>query len=311
MRKQDAVFVISTFCSMILGVFMPFAAEPLRWVPRATMLTLLFVGFLSIDGRDVWRSIVRSPGAIVMLAALKLCVMPVACWAVFSLCVPEYALAAALLGGSSTAVVAPFYAFLVQADFVLVLAGLVVTSLLLPFVLPLVLALLGMMGLEQGGAQFDLDVWAMTANLAVMTIVPFVGAQFLRQRSPKITEGVLRRRLVLFTGCASCGNVAVFSQYSSTILQSPQYLLTALGCAFLAALVFFVLSAGVSFWLSPVKQLAFVISCVAMNNVLMLIISVEFFTVTEALFAAMYTAPFLLSIFAFRRLGRLRGHNPE
>lgn len=311
MRKQDAIFVFLSIGSMVLGVFLPFVADGMRWVPRVTMLSLLFVSFLSIDGRDVWLNLRQFPGAVLLLVVFKLLVMPVACWGVFSVVMPEFALGAALLGGSSVAVTAPFYAFLVQADFVLVLVGLVATSLLLPFVLPWVLAFLGSFGQGRAFGGIDLAVWPMVINLAVMTVIPFIAAQVLRKRGPRITEGLLRHRLALFTGMTCLGNIAIFSQYSPIILQSPRYLLSALGCAFLAFAIFFAVSTLVTLWMPPVKQLAFVISCVAMNNVLMLILSVEFFSVTEALFTAMYTGPFLLSVVFYRLLGRLRGHDPS
>lgn len=314
MRKHDAIFVSFSVGSMILGVFMPFVADSMRWVPRVTMLTLLFVSFLSIDGKDVWQNLRHFPGAVALLVVLKLIVMPIACWAVFSLVMPEFALAAALLGGSSVAVTAPFYAFLVQADFVLVLAGLVATSLLLPFVLPAMLSFLSFLAVElgrgQGSGTVDLAAWSMAVNLAIMIIIPFIAAQFLRKNRPEETGRILRHRLAVFTIATSLGNIGVFSQYSGLILQSPDYLLKALGCAFFAATAFFVISTALTFWLPPAKQLSCVISCVTMNTILMVIISMEFFSMTEALFAAMYTAPFLLSVMAYRPLGRLRGYSP-
>ena len=310
MRKSDAIFIFFSIASMTLGVFMPFVAESTRWVPRAVMLTLLFVSFLAVDGMDVWQNLKHFPGSVALLVTLKLLVMPVLCWAVFSLVAPEFALAAALLGGSAAAVGAPFYALLVQADFILTLVGLVATSLLLPFVLPGVLAFLHFLASGQEEGVIALAVWPMVINLATMTILPFVVAQFLRKNKPKVTETILKQRLTIFIVATCLANIGIFSQYSGEILHSPEYLVKALGYAFFISAVLFIFSAVFTYWLHPAKQLSCVISCVAMNNVLILIISVEFFSMTEAIFAAMYTVPFLLSLTVYRVLGKLRGYNP-
>lgn len=311
MRGQDAAFLLLSLGTMIVGVFLPFLAEPLQWLPSMTMLTLLFVSFLSIDGLEVWHNMLHFPGAVMLLIVVKLVIMPLACWAVFVPIVPEYALGAALLGGSATAVAAPFLAFIVQADHVLVLVGLVTTSLLLPFVLPAVLAFVSSVAQVRGGINVDLPVWSMAANLAVMTVVPFIAAQFLRRRGARITTVILSRRHPIFLACISLSNIAIFSRYSEVILQSPQQVLVAFTGAVLVFAVLFILSVAVTWWMPPAKQLAFVISCVAMNNVLMLILSVEFFSVTEALLAAAYAVPFFGSVVFYRILARLRGHDPR
>lgn len=311
MRKQDTILLTCTFSGMLLGVFMPFLAEPLAWFPRSSMIAMLFISFLSVDGREAWQNLVHYPLAVFLLVLLKLFIMPVACWWLFHLVLPEYALGAALIGGAATAVVAPFFAFMVQADFILVIVGLVTTSLLLPFAMPLVFAFLGSLAGVRGGIQVDLPVTAMMLNLSVMMLAPFVGAQIMRRIQPALTEKILSRKQGLFLFVASMANMVIFSQYSSVISSSPQYVFMAFVCAGLAGAVVFVVASAVTFWLPPTKQLAFVISCVAINNIVVLIIAVDFFSVPEALTTAMYAAPLFWALPFYRLLGRLRGHNPK
>lgn len=307
MRKQDGIFLGLTLGTMVLGVFLPVLAEPMWWVPKTVMLGMLFISFLSIDARAVLDDVKHYPMAILFVIVLKLVVMPIACWFLFQYFFPEYALGAAVVGGCATAVSAPFFAFFVSADYVLVLVSLVGTSLLLPFVLPAVLAFLsGFSGVE-GGITVDLPVWSMVASLAVMTGGPFIASQVVR-RNEKITERILSLKQKVFLVGSSTANVAIFAKYSSVILQSPQTMLTALAGSFLVFAILFTLPAVLLVQLPPDKHLAFVISCVAINNVLALITCVEFFSLNEVLLSAMYSVPFFFALVFYRLLGRLRGH---
>jgi len=311
MRKQDTILLAGSFGAMAIGVFTPFLAEPLAWAPRFGMLCMLFISFLAVDGREAWLNLVHYPLAVFLIALLKLVVMPVVCWHVFQLVLPEYALGATLVAGAATAVAAPFFAFMVQADAILVLVSLVATSLLMPFVLPLVLAFLGAADQTVGGVQVALPVIPMMVNLLVMMVLPFIAAQIVRHTSKRAMDGILRRRQGLFLVLTVVGNLAIFSMYSPVIMQTPQYVFMAFLCACLACFISYVLVSAGTFWLPPVKQLAFVISCVSVNGVAVLIISIDFFGAPEALTTAMAAGPLYLGLPLFRFLGKLRGFNPK
>ena len=311
MRKQDIVLLVGSLCSMALGVCMPFIGEPLSWFPRVCMLWLLFICFLGVDGMDAWRNVTHYPWAILLLICLKLIIMPFICWGIIYLVFPEFSLGVVLLGGSATAVVAPFFAFMVQADVVLVVVGLVTTSLLLPLTLPLVLACIGKLAQVEGGIQLELPVFSMILSLSTMIVVPFICAQILRRKGPNIAETILTFRQYFFFVGSSLTLIVIFAQYSVVILQSPQYLLYAFICAAATGLLVFFLVSSMTFWLPPVKQLAFVISCVAINNVVVLVLSVDFFHAPEALTTAMYSGVLFLTFPFYRVLARLRRLGPR
>ncbi len=70
--------------------------------------------------------------------------------------------------------------------------------------------------------------------------------------------------------------------------QSPALVFQALGAACLLGLVMMAAGVLLPSAMPGDRRLAFLISYGTMNNVLMLIVSMEFFSVTEALMAAMY-----------------------
>ena len=310
MRKQDKILLVSTFSSMVLGVCMPFLAEPLAWFPRVSMLTMLFISFLAIDGKEALLHVLHSPFVVFLLLLLSLVVMPFVCWGVFYFVLPEYALGAALIGGTSAAVMAPFFAFMVQADVILVIVGMVSTSLLMPLTLPLLLAFIGNLAQVGGGIQIDLSVGSMITNLSVMMVIPFVAAQIVRRVWHSVTVVVFKVRQVIFLLTTCVTMVAIFAQYSSIILQSPESVLWAILSTVLVELLIFLFSAAVTFWLPPATQLAIVICCLVINSVIVLILAVDFFGAPEALVAAMFSAGVFAALPLLRILCKLRGYNP-
>ena len=311
MRTQDMILLVCSFSAMALGVFMPFIGAPLAWFPRVSMLCMLFICFLGVDGLDAWQNLTHYPLLVFLLVFLKLIVMPIVCWGIVYLVIPEYAISAALVGGAATAVAAPFFAFMVQADVVLVMVSLVTTSLLLPITLPLVLAFIGRLAQVEGGIQVELPVLSMILSLSTMIVIPFAGAQLLRRIGPTLSKAIFDFRQYLFLSTSSLTMMIIFAQYSSVILQSPQSVFLTFICAMATGLFVFVFVATVTFWLPPVKQLAFIISCVAVNNVVVLIMAVDFFDVPEALVTAMYCGVLFSVLPLYRMLGKLRGYDPK
>ncbi len=298
MREQDWIFLFVTFSTMVAGVFFPGLAEPMALVPRVTMMGLLFFCFLSVEPLDAWKGLRAAPRAVAAMAALKLLVLPLLAWWIFRLLMPGYALGALLLAGVSVGVVAPFFALLLGADFVLLLVNVVFTSLLLPLTLPFVAKICG------SGGSFSLPFWDMTAMLSFTVFVPFILAQACRRAAGKLTESLLRQRGNWALALIGCGNFAIFSRFSPMLRQDPSLIVSALLAACLLAALLFILGALFSWRLSLEKQLTFIIGFAIMNNVLILIVSAEFFSVVEALMAALYALPFyglLLPLQLYRR----------
>ncbi len=305
MRKDDVIFLTLNFSTMALGAMMPFLAEPMAWVPRVTLMIMFLLSFLSVDSRDVWLSLKQHPGALLLLGVIKLLVMPVLCWAVFQLVLPEFALGAALIGGASSAVAAPLFALMMQADFILVLAGIVVSSLLLPFALPFVLDMLSRLW-SGGGVEITFPVWAMMLSLVAVIIAPFLVSRCLQRSAPAVAKAILSRRTSLFLACMGLANISIFSRYSGVLMSTPDVVLKAVAVACFVSTVLFCASAALTWWMPPDKQMAVVISCVSVNSLLMLILSVEFFSVSETLLTALYAVPFYGSILLYRLLRHLR-----
>lgn len=300
MRGKDWVFLAATFGSMALGMLVPGLAEPLIAVPRVTMMGMLFLCFLSVELLGAWQGVRAAPFAVVTLAALKLLALPMLCWGVFRVIMPEYAFGALLLGGASLGVVAPFFGLLLKADVVLLLVNVVLTSLLLPLTLPLVAGL-------SGGPGFALPFWDMAGTLCMIVFIPFAAGQAVRRAAGSLSGLLLRHRDTLALALISLGNIAIFSRYSLALRQNPEAIPPALLAACLLGALLFALGLCCSWSMALERQLAFMIGFTIMNNILILILSAEFFSLAEVLMAAFYTVPFYALFIPFQALRRLRG----
>ncbi|MBN2125926.1 MAG: bile acid:sodium symporter [Deltaproteobacteria bacterium] len=303
-RIKDLVLLVVAFSSMLLGVLLPGWVGVFRPFPLYCMMSILFLSFLSIRIADVWKTARGASPKIAFFLFLKLVLLPAATYLVFRFFCPTYALAAFLLSGISSGVVAPFFADLLKADRPLVLVMVVLSSLLVPFTLPPLVSLFF-------GREMDLSLAAMMRLLLLVVFVPVCLVEVTRRLAPGLV-GVLRRwqyplTLVIF----AVANMGIFSGYAEFFFRSPMTILA----AFLVSLALagFYFAAGLLFtWGRPLEdQLSAVICFGTMNNVLVLIFSAQFFGPIEPTLAALYTVPFfglILPLRAYRDLRLKRGH---
>lgn len=295
-RKQDAILLAISYGTMALGVFMPQLAKPLWHAPVAFVMLLLLLSFLAIDMRGLVTHALRSPMVTAGLLAVKSLLMPLAVFAFFHAFWPDYELAALLVAGASTAVLSPFFANLFGADVVLTAAVVILSSLVLPFTLPPLVA-----GLA--GRSMQVGLWPMARMLALLIFVPALAGRVCAKKSPRLTRWLLGHSYALSLLAVGLTNLGVFSRYSEYFLKSPERALEATAAGGLMV-VLLMLAAG---WccrrLSPVHRATALVCLLFPNYILILAFSCQFFGPAEATFAATYSVPFFLQLLFLRKLG--------
>src|SRR5208283_1460381 len=103
-RAQDILLLAVSFSSIALAVLFPRFGSYFSAAPLASMIALLFLSFLSIPVKSIWRIAQQSRLLVGYLLFLKLILLPVAVYFLFHWLFPTYALAALLIGGISTGV---------------------------------------------------------------------------------------------------------------------------------------------------------------------------------------------------------------
>ena len=86
--------------------------------------------------------------------------------------------------------------------------------------------------------------------------------------------------------------------------QSPSFIFQALGAACLLCVLMTLAALPITRHMTRQTRLAFLISFGVINNVLLMIVCMEFFSATEALMAAAYLVPLYILLFYYRLCSR-------
>ncbi|MBW1717562.1 MAG: bile acid:sodium symporter, partial [Deltaproteobacteria bacterium] len=247
----------------------------------------------------IWDTVRNNLQTVIWLSFLKLIALPLCVYFLFKVFYPSYAIAALLLTGISTGVVAPFISTLVKANVNLVLVMVVISSPLVPFTLPALVKILL-------GRSIEISLLGMMRILCMVIFVPILAVEVLRRITPGMLDSIMKRRYPISLVIFAIINLGVFSRYSDFFYQNPLTILEATFVAILLGGIYLVV--GISaLWKGPTEnQLASAISLGNMNNVLVLVFASEFFTPLEPTVAAMYMIPFFGLILPLRIYQRLR-----
>lgn len=295
-RLKDLIMLVVVCASLLAGVAAPGFGGYFQPFPLYAMMTLLFLSFLPIRVTDIRETMRKSTLLIVSFLAFRMLLFPVAIGLLFLSAWSEYALSALLLSGISTGVAAPFMSNLVRANTPAVLVVVVLSSLLVPFTLPLLVNLLFAQSME-------ISLPGMMRLLLLVVFVPLAAAEGVRRCSGTLADGLMRHQFPISVGLFAVNNLGIFSRYSDFFYQQPQAIaVSTLVACVLGAL--YLVTGLLLAWRRPLEdQLGAVVGLGMMNNVLVIVFSSQFFGPLEPTVAAMYMIPFfglLLPLNAWR-----------
>ena len=294
LRLKDVVLLLSTFLSIGAGIFLPDISGYFSGVPTYTLIGFLFITFLPIHLKDLAETWTGQWRSIIAIVILKLGLLPIVAYYLFSSFADgKYGTAAILLSGISAGVAATFFAVLLEANKAMVLIVVVISSLLVPFTLPALVAFFL-------GQHLDISFLAMAKTLALILFIPLAAAELSKRYAKHLSRKIQENGFFLSIILIVVTNMGVFSGYSSFFHDNPSVVLTALGIAMLLSAYYFLAGLLVS-WKKPVEYQLTVIICFGMmNNVLVLVFSTEFFSPVEPAVAAMYIIPFFMLLLPLR-----------
>lgn len=298
-RLNDLILLAVLVVSVLAGILLPEIGRWFQPVLTYFIMILLFLSFLPIEMRAIWEVFRRSGWILVGLTLLKMILMPTAVYFIFRAFHSDFALAALLLSGISTGVVAPFISNLVQGNSPLVLALVVVTSFLAPFTLPALVETLA-------GRTIEIPLTGMMILLGKVIFLPMLAVNLLRRALPAFVPRIRRWTFPMSLTIFAAINLGVFSRYADFFRQQPAVLVSAVLAACVLGGLY--LSLGLLImWPRPVEdQLAAAITLANMNNVLVIVFASHFFGPLEPTLAAMYMFPFFGLIVPLRVFRRWR-----
>ncbi len=292
-RFRDFSMLLITFLSAVIGIRFPEVAPYLSFAPFYGMMALLYISFMPLRLGNLMGTLRANKIGILWFMLVRLIVLPSALYLLFRLIAPDYALAALLLGGAATGVVAPFIAFILGADVGFTTVLTVVTSFTLPFTLPVMVYF-------WAGAEIDISLWNMIQTLVLMILVPAVTVGLTQRFLPRLAHSVQEYGYGLGLTVSFFSTLAIFARYADFFVGNP----AAVWEAACAAVVIAILN-GAAGWLAAWRctssvRLTFIISTMLLNFTLIVVLSNQFFGPREALTAALYTLPFYGTIIPLR-----------
>jgi len=292
-QARDLLLLAVILISILLGLLFPEFFRPLRPLPIYCLFALFFLSYLPIEMEMVLKGIKESTLNIVQVCILKVVVFPIIIWLAFDLFFPKYSTAALLLTAISTGVTAPFIAGLVGANTALVLTVVVITSLLVPFTLPLLIKLLL-------ARSTVLPIADMIQTLALVVFIPVLIVEGIRKTMPRLLSEIMKIKYPASLALFGVTNIAIFSQYAVFFHREPAAIGTATILAFSLSMIYLVFGIMTFRKHSLEDKLAGAVIFANINNVMVLVFASRFFGAMEAIVAAIYNIPYFGIILLMR-----------
>ena len=292
-RLNDIILLLVILLSVLTAILLPRFGSFFQPFPLYLMMVLLFLSFLSIRLDAVFRIARDFAGSILFLSFLKAIALPIGTYFLFKVFYPSYAIAALLLSGISTGVLAPFISNFVKANSPLVLVMVVITSLITPFTLPAITKMLL-------SHSFDFSMLIMIRTLCLIVLVPMGAVEALRHIRPHFVATIMKRQFPVSLVTIALINLGVFSRYANFFRQKPSAILEAFVVAIVLAGIYLLVGILALPRGRVENQLAAVISLGNINNVLIIVFASQFFGPLEPTVAAMYIFPFFGLILPLR-----------
>ncbi len=290
---NDLLLIMVVISSMAAAIIFPDFGSKFKTFPFYCLMINFFLSYLSIDLTSIWKAFTGHKIRILSFTVMKLVLLPVIFYHIFSFIAPNYALSALLLTGVSVGVASPIISNMVRGNSSLVLVVVLVTSMLTPVTLPTVVKFVT-------SKETAISLPEMMQRLAAVIFIPMVAVEIIRHAAPKLAKPIMKIRFPLLLAMFAMINLGVFHEYASFFRQEPTVILTAVLVAFVLALTYFLVGI-ISFKGSSLEnRLAGAVMMVNINNVLVIVFSSRFFGPIEPMVAAMYMIPFFVVVIPLR-----------
>jgi BASS family bile acid:Na+ symporter len=224
---------------------------------------------------------------------MKVLVIPVTMYFVTNQIYPKYALSVLLLSGISTGLGAPFVTNYVGGRLSIVVAMVIVTSLVVPFILPALVYILY-------NTEFSIPVFDMILLLVISLIVPLIGSGIIKKYLPTIATSINKSSLSISIILMTLINLAIFSKFSDYFYLEITFVTTTT----VIAIVLFAVFAITGYLImnldnrgtSMKYKISGLIAISYVNNILVTVFAQQFFGSQIAALAAFYNMPYYIGI---------------
>jgi len=286
------VLSFSILASTISGIIFPSLGEFFSPYILVILGLLLLLNLIQLNFQDLILTF-KKPKFLLILCITKILVIPVTMYFVTNQIFPKYALSVLLLSGISTGLGAPFVTNYVGGRLSIVVGMVIVTSLVVPFVLPALVYILY-------NTEFSIPVLDMILLLVISLIVPLIGSGIIKKYLPKIATSINKSSLPISIILMALINLAIFSKFSDYFYLDFTFVITTIVIAFGLFVVFAITGYLIMNLNSTGKSMKYKISGLIaisyVNNILVTVFAQQFFGSQVAALAAFYNMPYYIGI---------------
>ncbi|HEX5573286.1 MAG TPA: arsenic resistance protein [Nitrososphaeraceae archaeon] len=290
---------ISILFSTIFGIIFPSIGELFSPYVLVILGLLLFLNLIQLELQDLI-STFKKPKLLTVLSIMKVIIIPVTMYFVTNLISPKYALSVLLLSGISTGLGAPFVSNYVGGKLSIVVGMVIVTSLVVPFILPTLVYILY-------NTEFSIPIFDMILLLVISLVFPLVASGFIKKYLPKLATSINKNSLPLSIIFMDLINFAIFSKFSSYFYFESSFVIFTTVIAILLFSIFAVAGYLVLYIInknsSSLKyKISGLIAMSYVNNILVTVFAQQFFGSQVAALAAFYNIPYYFGIILLKIL---------
>ncbi|HSA73546.1 MAG TPA: arsenic resistance protein [Nitrososphaeraceae archaeon] len=286
------VLSFSILACTISGIIFPSLGEFFSPYILVILGLLLFLNLIQLNFQDLI-STFKKPKFLFILCITKVLVIPVTMYFVTNQIYSKYSLSVLLLSGISTGLGAPFVTNYVGGRLSIVVGMVIVTSLLVPFILPALVYILY-------NTEFSIPVFDMILLLVISLIVPLIGSGIIKKYLPKIAASINKSSLPISIILMALINLAIFSKFSDYFYLEFTFVTTTIVIAFALFAVFAITGYLImnlnNRGTSMKYKISGLIAISYVNNILVTVFAQQFFGSQVAALAAFYNMPYYLGI---------------
>jgi BASS family bile acid:Na+ symporter len=224
---------------------------------------------------------------------MKVIIIPVTMYFVTNQISPKHALSVLLLSGISTGLGAPFVTNYVGGKLSIIVGMVIVTSLVVPFILPTLVYILY-------NTEFSIPIFDMILLLVISLVFPLAASGFIKKYLPKLATSINKSSLALSIILMDLINFAIFSKFSSYFYFESSFVIFTTVIAILLFSIFAIAGYLVLYIIDKDSSLKYKISGLIVmsyvNNILVTVFAQQFFGSQVAALAAFYNIPYYFGI---------------
>lgn len=284
MGKKDFILIAVLYGSLLTGIVFPGPSSAVSGCIKYLMMAMLFLAFIKISPANVVNALRLNWTGMLWATLLRLVITPALTYWVTLALYPPLAFPALLLSGASTGVSSPFFASLCRGNISYCLVMAVVTSMVLPFSLPLMVRVLA-------NTTLDFDLADMALFLTIIIFVPLVIAFAFRSLAPGLLRHVNRMSYPISLMVVAGINFGALGRYIPYLKTNPEQIVYCMICSFVLALLLALLGWGGARSRNWSERVAASGSQVWINNILIIALAIHINQPLAATLSVFYLLP--------------------